>query len=299
MNNRKKYVLNKAHELFIEKGFHATSIQEILETSGISKGTFYNYFTSKNELLISIFENVYFEVGEKRKRLLIGQNKKDIDIFVKQIEVLIKTNDQLKIISLFEEILFTNDDELKKFLKLRRIEELKWLYNRLLDICSVDKEPYLLDCAIMLAGILHNHFFYSVLENEAAPDVQKIVQYSVNRIMNMTEELSKTKEQLLETNLLKKWLPDDGIMNLDQVMESSTQELKKSIRLDCTYKREQSKYDQLIEFIQEELMEAAVPRKHLVECALLTLKDSLKESKCLKAFNCFEKNVLLFISNKE
>jgi len=72
MNNRKKHVLNKAHELFIEKGFQATSIQEILDSSGISKGTFYNYFSSKNELLISIFKEIYSELGEKRKNLMVG-----------------------------------------------------------------------------------------------------------------------------------------------------------------------------------------------------------------------------------
>ena len=57
MNDRKQHVINKAHQLFIDKGFQATSIQDILDYSGISKGTFYNYFSSKNELLIAIFTN--------------------------------------------------------------------------------------------------------------------------------------------------------------------------------------------------------------------------------------------------
>ena len=42
MNDRKLHVVNMAHQLFIEKGFQATSIQDILDYSGISKGTFYN-----------------------------------------------------------------------------------------------------------------------------------------------------------------------------------------------------------------------------------------------------------------
>lgn len=48
MNKRKKHVMDKAHELFIENGFQHTSIQDILAASNISKGTFYNYFSSKN-----------------------------------------------------------------------------------------------------------------------------------------------------------------------------------------------------------------------------------------------------------
>ncbi len=56
MNNRKQQVVKNAHHLFfVEKGFQAISIQDIIDYSGISKGTFYNYFSSKNELLTSCF----------------------------------------------------------------------------------------------------------------------------------------------------------------------------------------------------------------------------------------------------
>ncbi|WP_052137929.1 TetR/AcrR family transcriptional regulator [Heyndrickxia ginsengihumi] len=47
MNDRKQHVMNIARQLFVNNGFQTTSIQEIIEQSGISKGTFYNYFSSK------------------------------------------------------------------------------------------------------------------------------------------------------------------------------------------------------------------------------------------------------------
>ena len=40
MNNRKKIVAEHALALFIEKGIRQTSIQDILDRTGISKGTF-------------------------------------------------------------------------------------------------------------------------------------------------------------------------------------------------------------------------------------------------------------------
>ncbi|MGA9227687.1 MAG: helix-turn-helix domain-containing protein, partial [Mesobacillus sp.] len=70
MNDRKQLVIDKAHDLFIEKGYQATSLQEILEYSGISKGTFYNYFSSKNELLIAIFKNTYQKIEKERQELI-------------------------------------------------------------------------------------------------------------------------------------------------------------------------------------------------------------------------------------
>ncbi|QGS69069.1 TetR family transcriptional regulator [Oceanobacillus sp. 143] len=52
MNDKKKNVVKVAHQLFIEKGFQSTSIQDILDVSGISKGTFYKYFHLKTNYLL-------------------------------------------------------------------------------------------------------------------------------------------------------------------------------------------------------------------------------------------------------
>ena len=46
MIDRKQHVVNRADQLFIHKGVQSTSVQDILEHSGISKGTFNNYFSS-------------------------------------------------------------------------------------------------------------------------------------------------------------------------------------------------------------------------------------------------------------
>ena len=40
--------------LFEEKGFSATSVQDIVEAAGVTKGTFYYYFQSKEQLLMDI-----------------------------------------------------------------------------------------------------------------------------------------------------------------------------------------------------------------------------------------------------
>jgi AcrR family transcriptional regulator len=52
----KKKILEAAMELFINKGYHATSISDIAAQSGISKGLLYNYFKGKEELLATMVE---------------------------------------------------------------------------------------------------------------------------------------------------------------------------------------------------------------------------------------------------
>jgi len=47
MNQKQLDILGHTHQLFMEKGYVDTSVQDILERSGISKGTFYKYFHLK------------------------------------------------------------------------------------------------------------------------------------------------------------------------------------------------------------------------------------------------------------
>lgn len=48
--------MEKSLELFAENGFEATSVQQITERCGISKGAFYLYFKSKDELIYSLID---------------------------------------------------------------------------------------------------------------------------------------------------------------------------------------------------------------------------------------------------
>ncbi len=54
--SRKMEIMNTALELFANHGYHTTSISNISEKAGISKGLLYNYFSSKEQLLKSIID---------------------------------------------------------------------------------------------------------------------------------------------------------------------------------------------------------------------------------------------------
>lgn len=54
---KKQLIMTKSLELFAENGFEATSIQQITERCGISKGAFYLHFKSKDELIDSLIDD--------------------------------------------------------------------------------------------------------------------------------------------------------------------------------------------------------------------------------------------------
>jgi TetR/AcrR family transcriptional regulator len=55
-------ILNAARELFAEKGYHDTTLEEIARHAEFSKGTIYNYFSSKDELFYGIIDQVLDEI---------------------------------------------------------------------------------------------------------------------------------------------------------------------------------------------------------------------------------------------
>jgi AcrR family transcriptional regulator len=51
---RRTQILDAAAQVFAEKGFHRATTREIAGVAGISEGTIYNYFNSKESLLFGI-----------------------------------------------------------------------------------------------------------------------------------------------------------------------------------------------------------------------------------------------------
>ena len=60
--NTKGRIINAAWDLFYEQGYEDTTVEEIIDKSGTSKGSFYHYFEGKDALLGSlsyIFDEEY------------------------------------------------------------------------------------------------------------------------------------------------------------------------------------------------------------------------------------------------
>ncbi|PKG24777.1 TetR/AcrR family transcriptional regulator [Niallia nealsonii] len=59
---KKQLIMEKALELFAMQGFEATSVQQITEQCGISKGAFYLSFKSKDELILSLIDHFMMQI---------------------------------------------------------------------------------------------------------------------------------------------------------------------------------------------------------------------------------------------
>ena len=69
LDRRRHQVFFASMHLFLEKGFQETSMQEIAAASDMGKSTLYDYFKTKDEILLSVVEDGLYDLTELAKKI--------------------------------------------------------------------------------------------------------------------------------------------------------------------------------------------------------------------------------------
>ena len=77
-DNKKIEIIKAAKACFVEKGFHKTTVNDILKACSISAGGFYIYFKSKDQIIISIIEEEMNLSIQNINNILLGFEKYEI-----------------------------------------------------------------------------------------------------------------------------------------------------------------------------------------------------------------------------
>ena len=70
--DKRERILAAAERIFARHGFFAARVSEIAKEAGVADGTIYLYFKSKDDLLISLFENRMRQVNEELRVAIAG-----------------------------------------------------------------------------------------------------------------------------------------------------------------------------------------------------------------------------------
>lgn len=71
---RRHEIFHQVVNVFLEKGFQETSMREIAEVAGLGKSTLYDYFRTKDEILVYYFEDQLNDLMVEAQQIAI-QNK--------------------------------------------------------------------------------------------------------------------------------------------------------------------------------------------------------------------------------
>jgi len=78
---RKDQILDAAADVFTERGFQKSRMDDIVEKSGLSKGTLYWYFKSKDDIIIGIFDRIFQKESIDLQRLITSEKPSSERIF--------------------------------------------------------------------------------------------------------------------------------------------------------------------------------------------------------------------------
>ncbi|WP_449538551.1 TetR/AcrR family transcriptional regulator [Ferdinandcohnia sp. Marseille-Q9671] len=78
---KKQLIMEKALELFAKQGIEATSVQQITEHTGISKGAFYLSFKSKDELILALIDHFMEQITSDIDHLVKNKENEENLLF--------------------------------------------------------------------------------------------------------------------------------------------------------------------------------------------------------------------------
>ncbi|MFD6440151.1 TetR/AcrR family transcriptional regulator [Peribacillus sp. NPDC060186] len=280
MNEKHKIIIDKSVEIFAEKGYHATSVQEITEKCGIAKGSFYNYFKSKEELLVSIFKFYYGALKDSLLDIELDASLSSKEKFLMQIIVQIEhvTGNTNLIRMMMQEQMVHISKELDVFLHYIHEEGLVWFKRKIVELYPEIPTNFLPDCTIMLDALFKGYIGI-LFRDKHSFEVERLPIFILNQMDSIIEGLHKTDDPLLkEFPLLKcsiqKVSPKEEINSI--ILQILEVEKQKDEGL------ETSKNVEALKAIQEEFSKVR-PNGIILEGLLLFLeKNEKRNTMCSK-----------------
>lgn len=241
MTKRPILIIEKASELFAENGFDATSVQDITDACGISKGAFYLSFKSKESLLFAIFEYFNNKLIDKMDSLYELENdaRARFELFFStQFEEIARYSDFI-LMQMREQTSPGNDEMFGLINELKR-KTYEMQEKILIDVYGDKVREHMPDLLVLLSGIITG-YIEIIIFNKDLLDYKGLASYIVARTDSLVNGLSEpflkahqlrgypiiegddvaiTTEVLLhEIRLLKQCIKDENVFISLEVIE--------------------------------------------------------------------------------
>ncbi|MGD6965673.1 TetR/AcrR family transcriptional regulator [Rossellomorea vietnamensis] len=187
--NKRKAILETAVELFGEQGYTQTSMQQIADSIGISKGSLYSFFQSKEDLIISIYEHYQQLVFERAYVVGLDGNLPDDVRLAKQFQVqfegILEYKSYMKMHMRGDTA--KNSDKLAAMEHRMRGRLFSWLEHNLLQIYGEKILPYKWDLIWMTQSI-YSSYMMLLISTESGLQPSKLGEHIVRQISILAQD---------------------------------------------------------------------------------------------------------------
>lgn len=272
---KKEEIIQAAVSFFAEKGYSSTSMQEIAKDCGVSKGTLYNLFESKEDLLIQVFDYSHEKMLENINVVdfesSLSPKEKLIKKIVMQFDIVLKNKNFITM--LLRTFNPENSPQITTLINKIHVTMTNWHKNSILEAFGNKTEPYLWDFTLILQGIVKE---YTVLAIQSGKNIdsQETARFIVERLeilINHTQDVKPilTSDDMTEYDAFA----DDIVLRtpkeqIHRYLDDAEREIKRSSLPVHVLEERVS----VIKYLREELTKH-VPRKFMVTSLLLYLNE--------------------------
>ncbi|HEK9098930.1 TetR/AcrR family transcriptional regulator [Bacillus pfraonensis] len=171
-------LLKSARDVFLENGFHKTTISQIIKHAETGYGTAYVYFKNKDELLIVLMEDVMNRFYQIAERSFFPKTKKEAHSMIQnQVRAFLQLADEERnILQVVEEAIGTSKEVRKKWNEIRErfisriIQDITYSQNNGLARKELNK-------AIVARSwfYMNEMFQWEIVRNEAGVNLEEVV----------------------------------------------------------------------------------------------------------------------------
>jgi AcrR family transcriptional regulator len=203
--DKRNAILESAVELFGAHGYNHTSMQQIAESVGISKGSLYSYFQSKEDLIISIYEHYQQLVFERAFVVGLDGNLPSMERFAKQFQVqfegILEYKSYMKMHMRGEST--KNNEKLVAMEHRMRGRLFSWLEQNLLDVYGEEISPYKWDLMWMTQSIYASYMMLMISHDDTL-DPSRLGTHLVRQITLLANDfLSGNSSPQLNDDMMK------------------------------------------------------------------------------------------------
>lgn len=272
--NKKEQIIKTAMQLFAVKGSSSTSMQEIAELCGISKGSLYLVFKSKEELERSIYIYCFRMIRDPLQREEQQSRSNPKEKLRNQVEILLTHVYELRefLQRQFQEIAGKGGTEVPEWIRKSNAPLLLWFQNKLEILYGREILPYTGDLFLFADGMIHA-FIRLIFNQESPVAIARLADNLVDLLDIVAAGLlTGRKEPLIPPAILEKWMN----VQEDSQRRNPLQLIKemKALLTSVPEAEQQSAEDGLesLAVLESEFL-MANPRKVIIRGMLTNLQD--------------------------
>lgn len=235
LKNKEHEIIEVALQLFSEKGYTSTSVDEIAKESGIAKASFYKFFQSKEDVLVATVVMHGHKIDDAICKMYSDTHlppEQKIAEFVRiYLQNSLDTKFHSMMISMHDKSLFHSEKLIEAFL-IVEYKLSKWTTDCLVDIYGEQVEPFAYDVIFMIRGMMMQYLilpmmglkpnttdeeFAALLANTVDLWIKGMMEYNYVPIWDW-KQLKVDPEHIKDSPIFKGIMIHDALLDLKRLL---------------------------------------------------------------------------------